>query len=293
MRHIARMLACAAILFGGSASAQIRRIDACTLQTLAFPLSERSSQTGAPPAACGALPVVEDAWTMDANCLGPSSDLLESESYQFVTNLPPGVNVAFVTKVKLPVGDPNAPPWRLVEDVVILPCRARSAQNPTGEDFAPSSPPPMILIDDATFPPLSTGPGAAPATEFVLAVILPVTDLANPFGAFNNLDWFAVVDFDSDGSHFSQSPSPDLDGNGCPDSCIELGVPGRFLPHVGIDEVGAGLVDFLRNHGTLGLTRIDVFEPLPTSPNPATLLGMQMGETGNTRPWCFRFVLAP
>ncbi|MBI3843980.1 MAG: hypothetical protein HY292_05000 [Planctomycetes bacterium] len=277
--------------FVAGAAAQVRRIDGCTLPTFAIPLTEPNPRQGAAPSTCGALPVVEDAWTMDADCLGATSDLLESESYQFIIGGVFHQRITFVTKVKLPIPAGIGPPWRLVEDVVIVPCRTQSAQNPTGEDFPPNAPPPLLLIDDVTFPLL--GAGSTPANEFLIGFVLEITDLVMPFGFGGDVDWFAIVDFDSDGVHFSQAATPDLDGNGCPDSAIELGVPGRFAPHTGMGEIGAGLVDYLLNHQALGLTRIDVFEPHPASPIPAALGGMQAGESHHSRPWCFHFALVP
>jgi len=101
------------------------------------------------------------------------------------------------------------------------------------------------------------------------------------------LDWFACADMDSTGSFYGQAASPDTDSNGCSDSCIEIGVPGNLVIRAGIDEKGAALVNFLLNRAALGLSRVDVFEPQPTSLIPALLPGMSAGESHNTRPWCF------
>ena len=43
---------------------------------------------------------------------------------------------------------------------------------------------------------------------------------------------------------YLQPPTPDLDGDGCPDVCIEITVPGKLVPHKGLDEKGAELLDF-------------------------------------------------
>jgi hypothetical protein len=281
-----------AIAFGAtSATAQVRRVDGCSLQAIATHVAEQSQRQGAPPATCGSLPVIEDAWTMDADCLGSAQDMLESETYRFAQFGPVNRQIVFVTKVKLPVPPDRAAPWTIVEDVVLLPCNPRTAQSPDGEDLAIGNPPPMILVDDVTFPPLLAGPEAAPATEFLLAFVMPASLLTDPFGVSGSLDWFAVIDFDTSGLKFGQPPTPDLDGNGCPDAAIELGVPGRFVPHTGVDDTGAALVEFLMNHQTLGLSRVDVFEPHGSSFVLPQLVGMQQGESGNSRPWCFDFVI--
>jgi hypothetical protein len=101
------------------------------------------------------------------------------------------------------------------------------------------------------------------------------------------LDWFAIADMDSNGTFYGQPASPDLDANGCPDSCLEVFVPGAFLPRKGLDEKGSNLMNFLLNWSALGLTRVDVFEPQASSYIPPLLPGMTSGESHNTRPWCF------
>ncbi|MBI3843979.1 MAG: hypothetical protein HY292_04995 [Planctomycetes bacterium] len=279
------------VAVASSASAQLRRIDGCTFRTIVAPLTEPRPRTDQPPQTCGAIPVIEDAWTMATACQGQTGDLLESETYQFLQFGPVQTDVVFVTKVKLPNSIQRAFPWTLTEDIVVLPCIPRTSGNPTGEDFAPTSRPPMVLIDDVTFPPLESGPDGAPANEWLCAVVVPLQDFADPFGVSGSLDWFAVIDFDTAGTRYSQPPTPDLDGNGCPDAAIEVGVQGRFVPHVGMDEIGAGLVDFILNRGALGLTRVDVFEPQNASALPAQLGGMQTGESHNSRPWCFSFAI--
>lgn len=226
---------------------------------------------------------------MDPECLGELGTLLESETYQFTRVGPLTREIAFVTKVKIPYMDGRPSPWLCVADLVILPCGARSSQNPTGEDFAASSPPPMIFIDDVWFGLFVDGSGISPSAEYLLAVLLPIEELMDPFGANGDLDWFTVVDLDAFGYFYGTPTTPDLNGDRCPDAAIELGVPGRFVPHAGMDEVGAGLLDFLQNRRALGLSRVEVFEPAPRSLVPAALAGMQMGESSSTRPWCFNF----
>ncbi len=277
------------VLASEPAAAQVRRVDGCSLRTIRVQLLEPTIRQEPIPPNCGGIPVVEDAWTMDADCLESQGTLLESETYQFARVGPLVRDIAFVIKVKLPYGDGRPTPWLCVADLVILPCAARSPQNPLGEDLAPSSPPPMILVDDVPLGVFVDGGGSTPAAEFLLAVVLPIEELADPFGAVGDLDWFAVVDLDAFGQFYGVAPAPDLDGNGCPDTAIEPSVPGRFVRHAGMDDVGSDLVQFLLNRGSLGLARVDVFEPQPRSLVTPLLAGMQPGESSNSRPWCFNF----
>jgi hypothetical protein len=288
--RLAAGLAAIGVFACASAQAQVRRIDGCVLRTIVVPLSEPNPRTGDLPASCGSVPVIEDAWTMEASCLGATGDLLESETYQFAQFGPLNLQIVFVLKVKLPISVGPPVSWTPVADFVLLPCNAATAQNPSGEDISPSAPPPLLLIDDVPFGNIAAGPEAAPAREFLCAFVLPVSELSEPFGSFGELDWFAIVDFDARGT-VSGQPTPDIDGDGCPDPAIELGVPGRFVPHAGMDEIGAGFVSFLLNRRALGLQRIDVFEPQPRSLVPASLAGMRSGESRNSRPWCFAFAI--
>lgn len=110
---------------------------------------------------------------------------------------------------------------------------------------------------------------------------IPLAELERHFGTPAQLDWFAVADMDALGTFYGQPPSPDIDGNGAPDCCIELGVPGSFLRRTGIDEKGSNLVIFLLNRAALGLTAIDVFEPVPTTEVSPILPGMTGDEGGD------------
>ncbi|MBI3843761.1 MAG: hypothetical protein HY292_03880 [Planctomycetes bacterium] len=288
--RLSASLAAIGLFACASAEAQVRRIDGCALRTIVVPLSEPNIRSRELPATCGSVPVIEDAWTMEASCLGDTGNLLESETYQFLQFGPLNLQIVFVLKVKLPISAGPPVSWSPVADFVLLPCNAASAQNPSGEDFAPNAPPPLLLVDDVRFGSIAAGPEYAPAKEFLCAFVLPVSDLSEPFGAFGQLDWFAIVDFDAGGTMFGQ-PTPDLDGDGCPDSAIELGVSGRFVPHAPMDDVGAGVLTYLLNRRVLGLQSIDVFEPQPRSFVPASLAGMQSGESGASRPWCFTFAI--
>jgi hypothetical protein len=258
---------------------------------------------------CWALPLLEDGWTVDARCLrlDPNDpDILvdahfERESYCFAVA---GTDVVFVDKIKLSPRLDGPTVIQVAEDIFIIPCNPQCAQNPMGEDFAPNQRPPMLILDDVTFPPVTLTPEQGPR-EFLCAVFVPAQVISTFFdnhlpGPELDLDWFACADMDVLGTFYGQPPIADTSMNGCPDVCIELGVPGNLVPHKGLDEKGAELLDFLLNRGAHGLQKIVVDEPRtrsffpPTSANnpffpscPGLLPGMQEGESHNTRPWCF------
>ncbi len=281
------LILCAGFCLTDRAAAQVLRIDACGYPTVCVKLTPSSGSSGTISQDCWGLPVLEDGWTEKVGCMGPLRDLLEYESYSFPVSLEQ--EIVFVEKVKLvPALGMSLTPYMIVEDIFILPCRPASATNPRGEDFKTTAPPPMVFLDDVTFPPIFVSEQEGP-TEYLCAVIVPLNDIVNFFGPTLpvGLDWFAIADLDALGDFYGQPPSPDTDGNGCPDSCIELTVPGYFVSRTGIDEKGAGLVNYLLNHAALGTSWVEVFEPQPSSLIPPLLPGMSTGESHNTRPWCF------
>ncbi len=274
-----------------SAGAQVRRIDGCTLQTIVIPVVPATPPPSTTSDLCGILPVLEDGWTTAAECLSPDGSGLELETYFFPNFGPQDRQIAFVDKIKLPNATGSNVGFLVVEDVFILPSSPRCSSNPAGEDFTLTNHPPILLIDDVTFVvPVDPALGAH---EFLCAFFLPVSQLASFFGSEVSLDWFACADLDALGAFYGVPPTPDLDGNGCPDSCIEPGIPGSFVPHAGIDEKGSALVDFLVNRREHSLTRIDVFEPQTNGFIPPNLAGMASGESHNTRPWSFRILVPP
>ncbi len=280
--------ALAALLFvTNDAPAQVTWVDGCNYTTQCVRLSTGAPPPGTGDPTCWAVPVLEDGWTEREMCLGPNGDQLEPESYLFKTSSDP--MVVFVEKIKLsPAMNGFFTEYRIVEDIFILPCRPASAATPWGENFLISNLPVIMFIDDVTFPSIILDDGEGPV-EFLCAVFVPIPDIVSVFGPNYplHLDWFAVADLDATGDFYGQAPSPDTDGNGCPDSAIEPGVPGALVQRQGIDEKGAGLVNFLLNWSVLGFSRVDVFEPQPSSLIPPLLPGMSTGESHNTRPWCF------
>ncbi|MBI1849364.1 MAG: hypothetical protein HYR85_03365 [Planctomycetes bacterium] len=286
-------LVAGAWLVSATTDAQVRRVDGCHFQTICVRLTPAAGPPGPLTPNCGALPILEDGWTEDLTCLGPMNDQLESETYQFGFFGPIARQIVFVEKVKIPAST-MAIPFVIVEDVLIIPCNPRCSANPAGEDFRLNHRPPIFFIDDVTFPPIFADPTGGP-TEWLCAFILPAEDLISFFGNQfpMELDWLACADMDSMGLFYGQPPTPDTDGNGCPDSCLELAAPGHFVQHVGIDEKGSSLVDFLLNNRFHSLTTVDVFEPQTNGFIPPMLPGMKGGESHNTRPWCFTIFAGP
>lgn len=276
-----------ALVVGPTVSAQVLILDACLYPTVCVRLIPTSGPPSPPTDLCYGMPILEDGWTESLRCMGPTGDALEPETYLFKTSDDPVV--VFVEKIKLvPDLMGTVQVYDIVEDIFIIPCKPASATNPLGENFPLSSIPPLLILDDVTFPPITVDFQEGPV-EVLCAVQVPLQLFVGFFGPGLpiHLDWFACADIDSNGSFYGQAPSPDLDGNGCPDSCLEVLVPGLFLPRKGLDEKGAGLMNFLLNWSTLGLTAVDVFEPQPSSYIPPLLPGMSVGESHNTRPWCF------
>lgn len=274
---------------------QVRRVDGCRLQTFIVRLVPQAGPPGPVSTTCGTLPILEDGWTEDISCLGPNRDQLEWETYQFSAFGPIELSIVFVEKVKIPAAEMLPPlPIQIVEDVLIIPCRPKCNMNLTGEDFRLNNRPPIFFIDDVMFPPIIPDPSLGPQ-EYLLAFVLPATDLISFFGSQFpiELDWMACADMDALGTYYGQAPTPDTDGNGCPDVCLEIPVPGHFVPHVGIDEKGSNLVDFLLNSRVHQLTMVDVFEPQTFGYIPPRLPGMKSGESHNTRPWCFTIFAGP
>ena len=269
-----------------SAEAQFRRIDGSFFPTFNIPLVPQTGGPGPTDPRCWAVPTLEDGWTESARCLGPHGDFLEAETYLF--SLAEEPDVIFVEKVKLPPGLDVRVGYLIVEDIFIIPSNPRCSMNPMGEDFPLNMRPKMLFIDDVRFlfPPIEVSPSEGPR-EFLCAVFIPISELTLFFGTPIQLDWFAVADLDSFGSFYGQPPTPDLDGNGAPDSCVEINVPGQFVTHFGIDEKGAALADFLVNRSAHSLTKVDVFEPQTNGFIPPILPGMSPGESHNTRPWSF------
>ncbi|MHC4943905.1 MAG: hypothetical protein ACYTG7_12885 [Planctomycetota bacterium] len=276
------------VLFAApQAAAQVSILDACFFPTICVRLRPEASSSGPPNQLCWGLPILEDGWTERQECMGPVGDDLEPESYLF--KISSENYVVFVEKIKLvPNLNGTGQVYDIVEDLFLIRCNPATAANPSGEDIPITAVPQMLILDDVTFPPITLSPQEGPA-EFLCAVMVPIDEIVAFFGPNLpiRLDWFACADLDSNGTFYGQPPSPDLDLNGCPDSCLEVFVPGAFLPRQGLDEKGAGLLNFLQNWFILGLTAIEVFEPQPTSYIPALLPGMSSGESHNTRPWCF------
>jgi|GEM_PF-2080626 len=271
-----------------TSTAQVQRIDACNYLTQCIKLVPNSGPPGNLSPECWGLPVLEDGWTESEFCLGPLGDFFENETYYFRSNFDP--MVIFVEKIKLVPSlgvDPTT--YQIVEDIFLLRCNPATAANPNGENFPPNNPPAILFLDDVTFPTITVSQQEGPV-EFLCAVFVPLQDITGFFGPNLpiRLDWFACADLDSLGIFYGQAPSPDVDNNGCPDSCFELTAGGSpLVQRQGIDEKGAAMVNFFLNRVALGLGQINVFEPQPTSLIPALLPGMSTGESHNTRPWCF------
>jgi hypothetical protein len=277
----ATLMAATTLFAMAEARAQIRRIDGCTLTTFCSPCNP---ELPAVSGACTGLPVLQDGWTASQRCFG-DIPALESESYLAAVG---EGEVIFVTKLKLvPLFVDSQV---VVQDLFIVPSRERCAANPDGEDCAPGAPPPILFLDDVVFDFVSPGAQGGPR-EYLCGVFLPIQEMVDFFGAPPfDLDWFACADLDPFGMYYAQAPSQDTDGNGCLDACVELGAPGRFLARDGIDDVGAGLVNFLLNRADHRLTRIDVFEPQGRSLIRPVVPGLAAGESRSTRPWSFRIV---
>jgi hypothetical protein len=283
-----------------AADAQLLYMDGTTLPTFVVPLDTPAPAFGPPTPFAWAMPLLEDGWTVDARYVDigfPSGDW-ERETYLFPLF---GTDVVFVEKVKLSPQLLEDTTVQVAEDIFILPSKPKCSTNPNGENLPPI--PPMIWIDDVVFPPV-TLIGFEGPKEFLLVVYVPADKISSFFdpsgGTDVQLDWFSIADMDVRGSFYGQPPAPDLDGNTFPDVCIEPGFPGLLVPRIGLDEKGAALLNWLINGALHALTTIDVFEPQTQSFFPPTnatnpyfpglpplLPGMAMGESKNTRPWCF------
>ncbi len=285
------------------AKATVRRISGCSLSTVCVPLRTPNSGTQTVTPECWGMPVLEDAWTLNETCLGSGADAhYERESYLFTDE---AGSITFVTKMKLaPRMDRSETTAQAAQDIFILPCLPRSPENLAGEDFPLSAVPDIILLDDITFPQVTLRAQDGPQ-EFLCAVTVPMNLITDFFlredESHVELDWFVCADLDVTGEFFGQDAALDLDGNSCPDVAIEIPVLGFIIPRLGIDEIGAGLINFFLNRTPNGLTVLEVFGPQtrsffpPTTSDhpyirssPPLLPGMQQGESGNTRPWCFR-----
>jgi len=284
------LAAVVAVAAGAARGQSFKRIDGSGYTTVCVRLDMRNFPPPPPVGdpECAALPILEDGWTSKLRCIpDPGNPFLEAESYLFG---PDEEYVVFVNKIKLAINplEPVAQRFQVVEDILVIPCVPRSTANPLGEDFRPNSPPRTLFIDDVVFPVITLDEPEI-AAEYLCAVFVPLAEVQIHFGSDQPvmLDWFAVADIDSLGTFYGQPASIDTDGNGAPDSCVELGVPGKFLPRLGIDDKGSNLTIFLQNRAALGLTHIDVFDPVPTTYIPSLLPGMSASENGTTRPWCF------
>lgn len=271
----------ATLFSGADADAQFKRIDGCTLTTFTDPCNP--DLPGGGPTCLG-LPILQDGWTASSRCFG-DIPAMEGESYSISVG---DEEILFVTKFKL--APLFADTQIVVEDIFIIPSREKCSANPKGEDFALSDRPPMLLLDDVVLAFVSPGPLDGPR-EYLCGVFLPIAELTGFFGAPPfALDWFACADLDPFGIYYDQPRSVDSDGDGCIDSCVELSAPGKFVAREGIDELGAGLANFLLNRKDHSLTCVDVFEPQGRSFVPPALPGMARGESHFTRPWSFTVV---
>jgi hypothetical protein len=208
--------------------------------------------------------------------------------------------VTFVTRFRLaPRTLTDNVTVQVAQDLFILPRKPRTAQNPEGEDFTPRNTPPILFIDDVVFPQVSLT-GSQGVQEFLAAVSIPV-QLINDFiyphdpGLAAALDWFVCADVDVSGSRHGQRPAADLDGNGYPDVCLEMDVPGFLVRREGVDELGAGLLHYLLNRAELNLAGVEVDEPQAVSLAPGSLRpfspeAILFGESRRTRPWSFCLV---
>ncbi len=245
------------------------RIDGAALRSgFVHPRLEPGS--GSPDLARTSPMVAIDAYTaLLSEIDGGPPETIVNESYVFT---PPtaGLNrIRFVIPIKVPAGGLPGEMW---VDAVVIPCRPRTGALLGGEDLPPA-PSPRVFIDDVRI----GDPGTA-STAYTTFAFFDVENLESAIGS-GDFDWFCIVEFNS-------TSLSDLDGDLRPDIGIEAnqgGVLLRLTPT--IDEVGASVIEFFAGN----VNRVNVYEPAGVQP-PARpgFGGQRAGETGVTRPWCFR-----
>ncbi|MBI1849186.1 MAG: hypothetical protein HYR85_02465 [Planctomycetes bacterium] len=247
-----------------------------------FGLSESAASSCAAPA------TLEDAWTSSLDCSRQCEG--EAEAYTFPIDSDPTAfdqhDICFVNRIKVSAqGLPNG----FLADIVVVRADPRTVEAPDGEDICfphpnPSSRP-VLMIDDAEFPPMPPDAQGCPY-EAVVAVCLPglnsrlaATCTGPSSCAF---DWFEIAEFEP-------LACPDVDGDGKPDAGIVLGVGNRFGSFCvtsATDNIGAEVLDFFVNGShseTRCLNVLEAHPPLPSRGFP----GVGPGEDGLTRPWSF------
>lgn len=245
------------------------RIDGSTLES-GFVNPPLEPGSGFPDLARNSPAVAMDAYTaLVSEVDGGPPETVVNESYAFTTPTTGSSRIRFIIPIKVPSG---GLPGQMTVDAVIFPCRARNGSLLGGEDMPPS-PTPRVFVDDV----LIGNPGSASAAYSTFA-FFDIENLEAAIGT-GDFDWIVIVEFNS-------GSLSDTDGNGRPDIGIELsaGQPlFRFTPTC--DEVGGSVIEFFAGN----VNRVNVYEPAgPQPPARSGFPGNQAGETGVTRPWCFR-----
>ncbi|MBI1850119.1 MAG: hypothetical protein HYR85_07220 [Planctomycetes bacterium] len=254
---------------GGSAP-NVTIIDGSQVQAGFGPLPG-AGEPGAPTllSATDSPTVVTDGWTMR---LGDSRSLMffDAECYSF--NVPTTNNnrILFNVNLKVPRGGiPN----ELWGDLILVSCTPRIGPNSRGEDMPPV-PQRAIYFDDIQF----GNPGSQSDPYQIVGFIRMDQQIENLLGT-GTYDWMLVTDS-------SALSAGDDDGDGRPDVGIEVTSSGAGLKlRPSVDEVGGAVIEAFAGN----VRRVNVFEPAGTYPPARSAFGgSQAGETGSTRPWCFR-----
>jgi hypothetical protein len=216
--------------------------------------------------------VVSDGWTMR---LGDSRNqsFFDAECYSFSSPTTNNNRILFNVNLKVPrAGIPN----ELWGDLVIFACNPRIGSSTGGEDMPPV-PSRAIFFDDIRF----GNPGSAADPYQVVGFVRMDTALESipQLGGPGTFDWMLLTDS-------SATNAGDDDGNGSPDVCVEVTSSGvGFKLRPSCDELGGSAIEVFAGN----VRRINVFEPAGNFPPVrAGFAGSQAGETGSTRPWCFR-----
>jgi len=248
----------------------VKRIDGSKLEA-GFMNLPTEPGSGVPDLALQSPAVVMDGYTalVSQTDGGPPPESIVNENYSFGRPTAGGNAIRFIIPIKVPTG---GLPGQMSVDVIVFPSRARTGTLLGGEDMPPS-PTPRVFIDDV----LIGNPGSS-QTAYATFAFFNVENVEQAIGP-GDFDWVALVEFNA-------NSLSDLDSNGQPDVAIELqgGTPVyRFTPTS--DEVGGSVLEFFAGN----VNRVNVYEPAgPQPPARSGFPGMQVGETGVTRPWCFR-----
>ncbi len=251
----------------------IRVLDGTQVEAGFLPRGEDAGATPGFISSSNAPAVLSDGWTMRYGDSRPNGQgfptFLDAECYNFFAPTRDSDSILFTVNLKIPrQGLPN----ELWGDLIVFTCTPRIGSRNGGEDMPPV-PAQAILIDDVRF-----GDPGSRSDAYQVNGFIRISRLENDIGV-GTFDWMLVTD-----SAGQTASDDDSDGN--PDVDVEVvGSNVTFKLRPTVDELGGGVIETFAGN----VSRINVFEPAGTLPPARSgFAGMQAGETGHTRPWCFR-----